>query len=447
MKRTNNRYLGNRISKRILTAVISVLLLAAMVLPASADGGNWNKSLYRFNDFAETVGRSKFDAIEDMAYDNVEIYRFDFPICTLNAEDLKGNTLVEYADHYYANNDYGYGVDRDGVMLLVIPQKDEFLIKGYGRGEQIFTEDVLKDLKELYYTTTKDNGYAEGFLTYLDTVQQLTAASYAEGTAGSAGAGEGQSTGGEAEGYILHTDKLPEVYDAADMFTNEEEEWIAQQVRELKESSGMDFVVYTDMTTYGKSRGLQAADFYWDNGYGAGEDRSGGVLFICMEPGNRGWWTAGTGAAEEYYTERNINDLDDRLEPYMVDGNYSQGVIHYLQDTDVLFHTYEVPHEKNYVMAMIIALVIGAITGGVNVTVKTLKMNSIQKARAAADYVVPGSMTLSKKQDVYMRKYVTRTRKPPKSSSGSSHSSGGSSYSGGYHSSGGGHFSGGGRSF
>lgn len=126
----------------------------------------------------------------------------------------------------------------------------------------------------------------------------------------------------------------PRVADYADIFTDEEEAAILQAIGTQSARGGADIVVVTDSSSYGMSHREYADDFYDYNGYGFGKDRDGIVLFICMEAGNRGWWTSVTGRLDPavssgpvLYTETVANALDDALYDYMVSGRYAEGVI------------------------------------------------------------------------------------------------------------------------
>ncbi len=133
---------------------------------------------------------------------------------------------------------------------------------------------------------------------------------------------------------FFHDADAPRVVDTADLFTDEEEAAIAQAISEQSARGNADIVVVTDDSAYGMSHMEYADDFYDFNGYGFGPDRDGIVLFICMEPGNRGWWTSVTGRMDPnvsndrvLYTESVSKQLDNRLYEYLVAGRFAEGVL------------------------------------------------------------------------------------------------------------------------
>ena len=125
---------------------------------------------------------------------------------------------------------------------------------------------------------------------------------------------------------MYHDFEAPRVVDNADLFTDEEEERLAELISDVAVLENKDLVIYTDVTSYGRSHQQWCADFYDFNGYGYSLDREGYCLFICMDPENRGFYTVGTGnESRELQTASNANQIDDELYGYMVDGDYFDG--------------------------------------------------------------------------------------------------------------------------
>ena len=126
----------------------------------------------------------------------------------------------------------------------------------------------------------------------------------------------------------------------ADIFSGEEEQQMEARLAELRTSLGKDIVILADVSTYGLSRSVYAADFYDFNGYGIGPDREGVCLMICMEPGNRGWWCCCTGPVTRgLYDETVANQIDDMLYDYMKAGDYGTGVEDWIENIRRLYTT------------------------------------------------------------------------------------------------------------
>ncbi len=244
---------------------------------------------------------------------------------------------------------------------------------------------------------------------------------------------------------VFHNDpSTPRVVDYAGIFNSGELESLKSQLAQMKQKYNMDFVLVTDDSAYELGRRMYAAEFYDMNGYGVGPNYSGVVMFISMEPGNRGWFTAGTGDAEKFFTEKNVNHMDDTMEPYMHRGEYAEGVSAYFNDLDTLLTNGKFPLTFGSVLKyLFIASIAGLVAGLISLSSASVSMKGLAQSVVASNYLVPDSVRVDVLNDTFLRTNVTKTL----IQSSSSRSGGGSSYSGGFHSSGGHSFSGGGRGF
>lgn len=238
----------------------------------------------------------------------------------------------------------------------------------------------------------------------------------------------------------FHAENAPHVVDNADIFTDAEETALSAKIDQLVSSYGKDFVIYTDISSYNMEVRTLAADFYQYNGYGIGDDYSGSVLFICMEPGNRQWYSAACGSARDYYTANNVNDIDDSIYDEMVDGEYYDAAVDYINCLDVLYG-----HKVS--SGSLIGIIIGCALAGAGIASIVLfclykGMKKVKIATEADQYIVPGSFNIRRSRDYYLYSTVIRRKRETNSGGG-----GRSGFSGGFSSSGGRSFSGGGRRF
>ena len=452
--------------KKILLRTAVLCLLAICLLPLRVFAEDYRTDIWRFNDFVGIVSPEEEQEIEDLAWSNLEELNFDFPICVLDDLD-EDETIAEFADWFYDHNEFGAGEAGDGVLLTLDLGGGRYQVTSYGRGAEIFTGEALDYLCDRFMEAYSEDP-CTGFLTYLEDAAELVrsyiSSEYPDMESWLlSGSTERTETSDPApeptpdlpawypedvDGWVnFHAAEKPCVVDDADMFTDGQEAILSAKVAELRQKHpDADFVIFTDMSTYGFSRGVYAADFFVFNGYGVGDNYSGMILFICMQPGNRGWWTAGTGDCEYLFSEENINRIDDRLEPYMIDGDYFNGVSNYLDDIDTMFRTGHAPQDpSHYIFTGLVSLGIGAVLSGIVLLILRGMTSGTKPSTNADTYLVPGSFKLTESQDLFNRKVVTKTVRESETRSGGG--GGGSSYSGGYSSSSGSSFSGGGRSF
>ncbi len=154
----------------------------------------------------------------------------------------------------------------------------------------------------------------------------------------------------------FHDEDAARVVDYAGIFTADEREQLAEKLAYLKETYGYDFVFlsedyvyedvndyfyyetddYYDYEDYNYYRQYYSAYFYDFNGYGVGENFDGIILYVNITDFKRGWFSCATGACMNFLTENTVNRLDDQLEPFMHDGNYSQGIFDYFNNIDAM---------------------------------------------------------------------------------------------------------------
>ncbi len=152
----------------------------------------------------------------------------------------------------------------------------------------------------------------------------------------------------------FHNDNAARVVDYAGIFTENEREELAKKLAEMKEKFGYDFVFlsedyvyedvndyfydnlseYYDTEDYNYYRQYYSGYFYDFNGYGVGDDFDGIILYVNLTDYKRGWFSCATGACKNFLTESTVNSIDDRLELYMRDGNYSAGIFDYFDNLE-----------------------------------------------------------------------------------------------------------------
>lgn len=111
----------------------------------------------------------------------------------------------------------------------------------------------------------------------------------------------------------------------------------------------------------------------------------------------------------------------------LADGDYAQAFRTYAACCDDLidqaraghpFDEGDAPRKAMSPMVPLICIVIGVVLGVAVVQGMKAQLKSVRKERAAANYVRPGSMNLTGKQDLFLYSHVDRVKKETKSSSG-----------------------------
>lgn len=248
------------------------------------------------------------------------------------------------------------------------------------------------------------------------------------------------------------TRQVPRLVDKANLIDEADEKRILERLDSLSEQYQFDFVAATVKTTGGKEI-VEFSDDYFDyNGFGYGKDDSGVALIISMNP--RIVYISGCGEGTKYFDYDDAQEIIDVFYGDLKAGNYATVVDTFIDEAQrsVEFGRNGVPFSyrfqtllPNWMVTLLAPVVIGIALAFATVSFMTKGLKSVRKKESAADYVVPGSMRLTRNEDVFLYSNVSKTAKVQDSSDSSSGSSYGSS--GSHESSSGNSHSGGGRSF
>lgn len=124
--------------KKILFFLFVILLCTAIQMPSFAKGG-----LPRLVDNADLLTESEERMLCAMLDEISERRQFDVVVVTTGS--LEGYTAEEYADDFFDYNGFGYGIDRDGALLLVSmePGNHNSWISTRGYGLTAFNEAAI----------------------------------------------------------------------------------------------------------------------------------------------------------------------------------------------------------------------------------------------------------------------------------------------------------------
>ena len=229
--------------------------------------------------------------------------------------------------------------------------------------------------------------------------------------------------------------------DKAGLIDDATEKQLLATLDSLSEQMQFDFVVATVDSTGGKDIVAFSDDYFDYNGFGFGNDDSGVALIISMSP--REVYISGCGEGTEYFDYDDCQDIIDVFYDDLKAGNYSAVVSTFIDEAQryVDFGRNGVPFSyrfklflANWKMTVLAPIIIGIALAILTVSALTKNLKSVKQKQSAADYEVPGSLRLTRNEDYFMYRNVSKTAKPQESSSGSSGthtSSSGNSHSGG----------------
>lgn len=162
MKKTSNRL------HSLFAALAALILAAALAVPAFAVEGGFAYLYYRMNDSAGVLTEDEDNELEDALEELSVRQSFDVTIATIDSLEGEGYTDMEaYADDLYDYCQFGYGENRDGVLLLVSIGDRKWHISTCGYGITAFTDAGIQYLGQQMTPFMADGDYAGAFRTFV----------------------------------------------------------------------------------------------------------------------------------------------------------------------------------------------------------------------------------------------------------------------------------------
>ena len=123
------------------------MLLVALAAPAFAAENGFADLYYRMNDNAQVLTEDEDSELEASLEELSVRQSFDVIIATIDSLESEGCTsMEEYADDLYDYCQFGYGENRDGVLLLVSIGDRKWHISTCGYGITAFTDAGIQYL-------------------------------------------------------------------------------------------------------------------------------------------------------------------------------------------------------------------------------------------------------------------------------------------------------------
>ena len=122
--------------------------------------------LTRVVDMADLLNNSEEADLLSMLDEISNRQELDVVVVTVNT--LDGKTPMDYADDFYDYNGYGFGENRDGVLLLVSMEDRDWWISTTGYGITVFTDAGIEYISEKFLPDLSDGNYADAFTTYAE---------------------------------------------------------------------------------------------------------------------------------------------------------------------------------------------------------------------------------------------------------------------------------------
>ena len=137
---------------------VSMVAFAADTSSENATNKNW---LPRLVDNADLLSDEEEQSLLAQLDEISERQQCDVVIVT--ADSLEGKDVVAYADDFYDYNGYGFGADKDGVLLLVCMAEREYAISTTGFCIDALTDYGLAQIEDQFLPDLSDGNYSKSF--------------------------------------------------------------------------------------------------------------------------------------------------------------------------------------------------------------------------------------------------------------------------------------------
>lgn len=224
------------------------------------------------------------------------------------------------------------------------------------------------------------------------------------------------------------------VADEAGLLTYEEERELQDRLSEIAEEYQSDVVVATVDSCEGMDVQRFTDWYYYENGYGYGPELDGIILLISMQ--ERRFHLATRGSAIDTFTDYGLEIIDNQITPYLSEGEYAKAFERFADlaeeflaeddkglpyDTDHRYRERQIYSLVYFVFAMGIGMFAAIVT----LVVLFQQLRSVRVKHEARDYVRSGSFRVTRANDIFLYRTVSRRKiEREKSSGGGGHGGG-----------------------
>ena len=157
--------------KKLFTLLLVLVLCLAAAVPVLADNEGFADEYYRVQDMAALLNGSEEEALNEKL-DEISL-RQNMDIIVATTEDLNGYSVREYADMLYEQCLFGYGSDKDGLILLISMEDHDWCISTCGYGITAFTDAGIEYIGEQITPDLSEGNYVAAFSSYAELCDDL----------------------------------------------------------------------------------------------------------------------------------------------------------------------------------------------------------------------------------------------------------------------------------
>jgi len=378
-------------TRKIISAFLALILCFSLALSVSAE----ERNIAFVYDELGYLTQEERTALSDRAWEIYQETGVGIFYAYLTAESLQTCDTRFFAK----------GIENYVIMM---ENETSWYVHLGGQGEIIDGE--AEDALRAIYDETET--YAEGVMAFME-----AAAEYFPTIPAAA----------DAAAEIVYDAEERFLYDDADLLTDDQEATLAQKLENVSHAHNTQLVVAT-LPALNNGNIDDFVEYLYDSmDFGYGETKEGVLLLICMDP--REYRILSNGQAGVAIGPDQIDTLCDFMDLYLPKGSYAAAFNSFADQCDEMLQYYQSGSPFQVGKNLAISLVIGLVAGLIVALILKGQLKSVRKQYTAHVYVKQGSMHVDHKQDIFLYRNVTRTRKQEREESSSSSGSDGTARS------------------
>lgn len=163
-----------RIQKKITAALAVLFILVLSCIPAAAAEGTEEGFAGEYPRLMDTADLLTDDEENTLlaALDEVS-ERQEMEVAIVTTETLDGSDVVSYADDLYDYCHFGYGPDKDGILLLISMEDSDWYMSTCGYGITAFTDAGIQYIGAQMKSDLSDGNFADAFQTFIQSCDEF----------------------------------------------------------------------------------------------------------------------------------------------------------------------------------------------------------------------------------------------------------------------------------
>ncbi len=152
--------------RKVLILLFLLILCLCIAAPVFAQTDGFVSEYERVQDLAGLLSDNEEASLVTKLNELSERQKMD--IIVLTTDTLNGKSPRDYADDIYDYGNFGYGKNRDGVLLLISIEDNDWYISTCGYGITVFTDAGIAYIGKQMKEELSDGDFAGAFDKFTD---------------------------------------------------------------------------------------------------------------------------------------------------------------------------------------------------------------------------------------------------------------------------------------